>query len=280
VKLGGSLERRRGRRRPPTGGGERGGGFRTFEPTGKLALTIVGVIVFGWLIGYVIATQLLFPAPPPPGDLYPVPDVRGMGVANATERLEGIGLQLGEIDSLLHPSVAEGLILGQSPLPGQVARPDTPVRVTVSMGPQTRSVPDVRSLEAERARTVLETSGFVVAMDTMESEVERGRVIDVFPPPDSVIPLPSEVRLVVSTGPPVVVMPFVLGMQEEDARTLLDSLGLVVTEVEPVFRFGRDQGIVVQQEPASDTELERGTGVRLQVGRRGSSAGNNEPREP
>jgi hypothetical protein len=46
--------------------------------------------------------------------------------------------------------------------------------------------------------------------------------------------------------------------------------------VEEVFRFGRDQGIVVEQEPASDTELQRGTEVRLAVGRRGLDRGNNE----
>jgi serine/threonine-protein kinase len=176
--------------------------------------------------------------------------------------------------------VATGLILGQSPLPGQVARPDSPVRVTISLGPQTRSVPDVRDLELARARTVLETSGFLVSVDTTESEIERGRVVDVFPPPDSVVPLPSQIRLLVSTGPPVVVMPFVLGMTEDSARLLLDSLGLFVAEVEPVFRFGRDQGIVVQQEPASDMELERGSSVRLQVGRTGSGLGNNDPLEP
>jgi len=276
VKLGGSLERRRGRRRTPAG--DTGGGG--FELGGRLAAMVGGVLLAGWLVGYVVSTQLLFPAPPPTGDLYEVPDVRGTGVASAREVLSGVGLTLGAVDSLLHPTVVEGLILGQSPLPGQLLRPDSPVRVTVSRGPQTRSVPDVVALQADRARTVLETSGFLVTVDTAESEVERGRVIEVFPPPDSVVPLPSQVRLLVSTGPPVIVMPFVLGLPEEEARMLLDSLGLVVTEVEEVFRFGRDQGIVVQQEPASDMELERGSGVRLQVGRRGTGAGGNEPLEP
>jgi len=280
VKLGGSLERRRGRRRSFAGddsGGRKGLGF---ELGGRLLGILGGMVVAGWIVGYVVATRFVFPAPPPPTDLTQVPDVRGMGIETARERLAGEGLIVGEVDSLLHPSVARGLVLGQSPLPGQLARPDTPVRVTVSLGPQTRSVPDVRALEVDRARTVLETSGFLVSVDTIESEVERGRVIDVFPPPDSVIPLPSQVRLVVSTGPPVVVMPFVLGLEEEEARMLLDSLGLVVSEVEEVFRFGRDQGIVVQQEPASDMELERGSTVRLQVGRRGSGRGNNDSLEP
>jgi beta-lactam-binding protein with PASTA domain len=277
VRLGGSLERSRGRRRPPPSGDREG--FR-FD-LGRGVLATVGIVVLaGWIIGYVVATRLAFPAPPPPGDLYAIPDVRGAGLASARERLEGTGLILGAVDSLLHPSVAAGLILGQSPLPGQVARPDSPVRVTISLGPQTRSVPDVRTLELDRARTVLETSGFLVSIDTAESETERGRVIDLFPPPDSVVPLPSEITLLVSTGPPVVPMPFVLGMVEDSALVLLDSLGLVVIEVEEVFRFGRDQGIVVQQEPASDMELERGSSVRLQVGRRGSGRGNNDPLEP
>lgn len=278
MKLGGSLERRRGRRRGSSGGD--GGSPRYLDLGRGILVTVAAVVVAGWLLGYLVSTQLLFPAPPPPGDLFAVPDVRGIGIASARERLEGAGLSLGAVDSLLHPTVAQGLILGQSPLPGQIARPDSPVRVTVSLGPQTRSVPDVRSLELDRARTVLETSGFLVTVDTTESEVERGRVVEVFPPPDSVVPLPSEIRLLVSTGPPVVVMPFVLGLPEDSARMLLDSLGLVVSDVEEVFRFGRDQGIVVQQEPASDMELERGSSVRLQVGRRGSGVGNNDPRQP
>jgi len=245
----------------------------------RAVAAVAALILGGWLLGYVISTRLLFPAPPPPGDLFAVPSLSGQGVASAREMLAGAGLTLGRVDSLLYPSVARGLILGQSPLPGQVGRPDAPVRVTVSLGPQTRSVPDVLTLELDRARTVLETSGFLVTVDTAESEIERGRVIDVSPPPETMVPLPSQIRLLVSTGPPVVRMPFVLGMPEDEARMLLDSLGLSVSEVEEVFRFGRDQGIVVQQEPASDMELERGSSVRLQVGR-GSAQGNNDPRQP
>lgn len=248
------------------------GGARSSHPllTGRnVLLGTVGLALAGWVLGYVVATRVLFPAPPPPGDLFEVPDLRGLGIASANERLAGTGLALGSIDSLQHPSVAAGLVLGQSPLPGQVSQPSAPVRVTVSTGPQTRSVPDVRRLDAERARIVLETSGFIVDMDTSESDEPRGRVIDVSPPPDSVVSLPAQVVLLVSTGPPVVPMPLVLGLEQVEAEQLLDSLGLVVSDVEEVFRFGRDQGIVVEQEPAADTELQRGSSVRLKVGRRG-----------
>ena len=275
MKLGDSLSRRRGRRgtdrpeRDPDRGFVLGG--RTLIPglRGRnLIFGVLGLAFVGWIFGYVVATRVLFPAPPPPGDLFEVPDLRGLGLATATERIEGSGLDLGAVDSLGHPSVPAGLIIGQAPLPGQVLPPEGPVRITVSTGPQTRSVPDVLDLDEDRARIVLETSGFIVSLDTVEAEEPRGGVVSVDPPPDSVVALPAEVELRVSAGPPVVAMPFVLGMEQREAEILLDSLGLVVGDVEEVFRFGRDQGIVVEQEPAADTELERGSTVRLVVGRR------------
>jgi len=275
MKLGGSLERSRGRGRWLRRSDEdTGAPFRGVD--GSVLMKAVGLALVGWLAGYLLSTRVLFPAPPPPGDLNEVPDVRGLGVASAQEVLESSGLALGPVDSLLHPSVPEDVIMGQSPLPGQIARPDSPVRVTVSLGPQRRAVPDVTGLDEDRARIVLETSGFLVRSDTMESEEPRGRVVEVTPAPGDQVVLPGQVRLMVSTGPPLITMPFLLGLPEEEAVTMLDSLGLIVGPVEEVFRFGRDQGVVVEQDPASDTELERGTTVQLKVGRRGLDGGNND----
>ena len=289
MKLGDSLGRSRRRRRkqtqhePTSGGSPEAEVADSNEPSAdgprfprgfgtslrRLLGAVAGIVLVGWFFGYTLATRVFFPAPPPPGDLFDVPDLRGLGLATAGERLAGASLALGTIDSLKHPSVAAGLILGQSPLPGQVGTPETRVLVTISMGPQTRSIPDVLRLNEDRARIVLETSGFVVTVDTTEADEPRGRVMSVFPPPDSVVALPAQVRLLVSTGPPVIPMPLVLGLAQAEAQAMLDSLGLVVSGVEEVFRFGRDQGIVVEQEPAADADLQRGSMVHLKVGRRG-----------
>lgn len=268
MKLGGSLKRRRSRK----GGArsrDKGGGSGPSVLAGRTPLVLLGLALGGWLLGYLVATQVVFPAPPPPGDVVDVPDVRGLGLAGARERIEGAGLQLGLVDSLGHPSAAEGVVLGQSLLPDQLAFPGTEVRVTVSLGPQRRAVPDVLRLDRDRARIVLETTGFVVRVDSAESDVPRGRVVAVSPQVDDTVSIPAEVLLTVSTGPPVVMMPLVLGLEQARAVATLDSLGLVVGTVEEVFRFGRDQGIVVEQEPAADTPLQRGSAVRLSVGRRG-----------
>jgi serine/threonine-protein kinase len=130
-------------------------------------------------------------------------------------------------------------------------------------------VPDVRNVDASRALVVLETVGLLVVVDSVDSEIPRGRVVSTHPAEGSVVALPSQIRLSVSLGPAQVVMPYLLGMAEDAALAALDSLGLVVGGVDEVDRGGVDAGIVVDQQPAADTPVERGSAVRLAVGRRG-----------
>jgi serine/threonine-protein kinase len=81
--------------------------------------------------------------------------------------------------------------------------------------------------------------------------------------------LPAEVHLGVSLGPPMVEIPLVLGLDEAEARESLEAVGLRVGEVSLRFRFGLDQGRVVEQEPSPGTLVEQGSAVRLVVGQRG-----------
>nr|NIP58296.1 PASTA domain-containing protein [Gemmatimonadota bacterium]NIR78694.1 PASTA domain-containing protein [Gemmatimonadota bacterium]NIT87333.1 PASTA domain-containing protein [Gemmatimonadota bacterium]NIU31177.1 PASTA domain-containing protein [Gemmatimonadota bacterium]NIU35899.1 PASTA domain-containing protein [Gemmatimonadota bacterium] len=63
--------------------------------------------------------------------------------------------------------------------------------------------------------------------------------------------------------------PVLLGMSEEEALDAVDSLGLVAAEIATRFRFGLDQGVVVEQEPPAGEMVERGSAVRIVVGARG-----------
>ncbi|HIC52254.1 MAG TPA: hypothetical protein EYO97_00340, partial [Gemmatimonadetes bacterium] len=84
MRLGGSLARRRGGRgkRPSrTVAKSKKSGARVAGAGTRLFAALVGVAIVAWLGGYVISTQLLFPAPPPTGDLFEVPSVRGLGLA-------------------------------------------------------------------------------------------------------------------------------------------------------------------------------------------------------
>jgi len=240
------------------------------QPAGfRFAGWLFGLTGGGLLVGYVVATRLLFPAPPPPRDLVEVPSLQGLELGRARERVLDAGLDLGPAESLRHPELDSGRVVGQAPLPGQLARRGEPVRLMVSLGPLSQPVPDVAKLRGDRALRVLEASGFQVGVDSVEAEESAGTVVAVNPPVGTVLRVPGAVRLTLSKGPPLVPMPFLLGIPHQRAVDSLRLLGLGVAQVDTVFRFGRDQGLVVEQDPPADSLVRRGAGVRLSVGREG-----------
>ena len=229
-----------------------------------------GVLLFGFVFGYVVSTRLLFPMPSRPGDLVEVPDVRGLDWAVAVDRIARAGISAAVTDSFRHPTALSGEVLGQTPLAGQLSTATDTVVLTVSLGAVRRPVPDVLRLGLNAATTVLEASGFTVEVDSLEDNLPAGLVVEVLPEAGTEVELPMEVRIGVSIGPPLVPMPLLLGIQQERAEVLLDSLGFELSEVEDCFRFGRDQGRVVEQLPLPNSLVRPGSRVRLAVGSRSS----------
>jgi len=267
--LGKSMRRRRGRG-PEAGPSPKWRESPSAEVAGKVVLAGAAAVLLGWGTGYLYATHVAFPGPEiHVAEYREIPELLGLELAEARELLAERGLETGSVDSIHHPEAGRGRILGQSPLPGQLGIPGGEVELTISLGPEERPIPDVTRLRADRALTVLQTTGFQVVVDSTEAWVAPGRVVETEPRAGSMLTLPGEVRMTVSLGPPMVTMPNLVGLQEERARMLLDSLGLVVGEVETAFRFGFNQGEVLEHFPRPDSLVARGGEVRLVIGRRG-----------
>lgn len=235
------------------------------------SLAVAAVVGLG--LGFFVGTRVLFPAPEAVSGLVEVPDLTGLTAGAVPSRLEGMDLVLGAVDSVRHPEVPEGQVLAQSPLPGQRLLPGDTVSVILSAGPEERPVPDLIRIHGDRARVVLESSGFTVLTDSAESDFPRGIVLELDPEPGTMVALPAEVTVLLSTGPPLVEVPLLVGLSQEEAEAALDSLGLVLAGVEERFRFGLDQGTVIEQRPAAREMVVRGGEVWLVVGRRGSDPG-------
>lgn len=228
------------------------------------ALIVTGA---GLACGYLVATTFFFRPPPPPPALQGVPDLRGYPLSIAMAVLADSGLATSRVDSVHHPSVVGGVVIGQSPLPGRTALPRAPVRVTVSLGPDVRPVPDVTRLAGDRAAALLSESGFRVAVDTVESMAPAGRVIRIEPGPGTPVAIPGSVRMAVSLGPPTMPMPSLAGLSEQAAVGLLRSLGLIVSQIE--YRYSLlNVNAVFGQYPDPNSEVEQGAEVQLIVGRR------------
>ncbi len=187
--------RRRGRRKA-------GGSGRSRKWYRHVAWLWLGALLAPFGIGYLIATQVLFPKPPVVAEGTAVPQLVGHTVTGAEQELAAAGLGSVITTPLPNTTVPEGLITAQSPLAGQQLRPGAPVRVAVSSGVPSVTVPDVRGFASERAALLLRRMGFDVT-DTLETaDLLADRVILVDPAPGTVLELPATVRLFVSSGPP------------------------------------------------------------------------------
>jgi beta-lactam-binding protein with PASTA domain len=107
----------------------------------KLIGIAVGAFVLTFALGYVIAVRWLFPPLPEPENGIVVPDLAGSTVQSAQEKLRALGLRLTDITEISHPTQPPGVIIAQSPIPGQQLRELGAVRVAVSTG-----MPRVESL--------------------------------------------------------------------------------------------------------------------------------------
>lgn len=227
----------------------------------------LAVALGGLGVGYVTATWIIFPLPELPSDLQEVPDLRGAPLRVALAATTEAGLQVERIDSLRHPGVPAGVVVGQSPLPGPTALPGAAMRVAVSVGPETRLVPDVRRWQEERAAALMRESGFNVRIDPVESGLPAGQIVGSQPLPDAQVRVPSDVLLLVSLGPPTFPFPDLEGRTEVEARRRLRLLGLRLAGVDRRPSL-LNVGAVFGQWPDPGDPVQKGDSVRLVVGQR------------
>ena len=247
-------------------GNRRGGGASDWARRAlRNAGIALGLVAVGGGAGYVVATIVLFPLPETPSEWQGVPRLQGRALQAALAEVADSGLVVERVDSVRHPTAPIGTVLGQSPLPGPTALPGAAVRVTVSLGPDLRDVPDVTRLPGERAAALLSAGGFRVQVDTVESALPAGRVAGIDPQPGARLAIPGDVRLRVSQGPPTFPMPDLTGAAEALALAVLDSLGLAVDEVDRRFSL-LNVGAVFGQAPEPNVPVEAGARVRIVVG--------------
>lgn len=165
-----------------------------------LAALIILLVSFG--TGYLLSTQVLFPAPDTAGSGVPVPDLYGMEREEAEELLADEELGVGLVETLASADIPAGQVLAQSPVVGQQLRRGATVDLVLSAGPPELPVPPVQGLGQALARDLLEQLGFAVEVQQLPAEEPAGVVARTDPAPGTPRPLPATVTLFVSSGPP------------------------------------------------------------------------------
>lgn len=131
--------------------------------------------------------------------------------------------------------------------------------------PPVVTVPDLREMDTNGARSALGSAGLDIEMgDTLPNpEVPAGRILSQTPLPGQEVAPGSAVRVMVSGGAERRAVPVVSAMSLDQATRVLEASGFRVTveEVEDLRPAGRVVGI----DPGPGTELQVPAPVRLRV---------------
>lgn len=153
-----------------------------------------------------------------------VPNLVGLDVATATAKLLASGFTLGEVSSWFSAKPV-GQVYEYLGSTGEQVPEGSAIKLKVSLG----SIPVVAGLDQALAIGMIQGVGLKVSEITQEfsETVAKGQVISVTPITEP-LGAGGEVRLLVSKGPNVVIMPAVVGETISAAKAALESLGLSV----------------------------------------------------
>jgi serine/threonine-protein kinase len=196
-----------------------------------------------------------------------VPNVTGQSEAVAAGRLAAVGLTAVPA-SASSATVPAGSVIGETPPHGSVVDRGSRVTLTVSSGPPSESLPDVKGMTSAQAVKRLERAGLKPTTQSQSSAtVPAGKVIATEPSAGTPLQAGSLVAVLVSSGPAEVQIPAVAGQSEAEAKASLRAAGLEPGSVTKAEAPGSEAGTVLAQSPAAGGSAPRGTPVNLTVAR-------------
>jgi beta-lactam-binding protein with PASTA domain len=212
-------------------------------------------------LGSMVAGEIEPPPVPTRKPLVTVPDLLGLELVPARDRLAALGLLLRPAEPRAETR-PDDRVTAQDPVGGARVTPGTTVSVTLKAAPV--PVPDVVGENRETARHLilnaalsfrpkgdLETAGKVVRVERQEPEA--GALV------------PRGTTVVVELGAVLISVPEVIGMTRGGAARIVRDAGFQFTatgDLETADQFTK----VKSQDPVAGTQVPRGTLVIVEVG--------------
>ena len=135
-----------------------------------------------------------------------VPDLSGLSLTEAEEKLKELGLSIGRTSTQYSEEVEKDLIIDQNPRSSTSLQAGSKVDLVISAGPEEKieniEVPSLIGMSEEQAESLISQYGLILRnVDYRESEdVEKGNVISQSISEGTQVAPQSQIDLVVSTG--------------------------------------------------------------------------------
>jgi serine/threonine-protein kinase len=194
-----------------------------------------------------------------------VPPVTGETWTKAQHDLEAA--KLVPVKHIVPGGKTKGIVSGTDPGAGKQITIHSKVIVNVTAGPVIKSVPDVTHQSEAQAQATLQAAGFnLVVAGYQDSNLPANDVVSQTPQPNQQAPQGSNVKVILSKGPPQVHVPNEVGKSAQDAIIDLENKGFKVQQVPTTTADPTQQGIVQSQSPAAGQPAAKGSTVTINVG--------------
>ena len=193
-----------------------------------------------------------------------VPGLTGRSQAEAIAALRGEGLK-----PVVHEVWADrydaGVVARQRPRKGIKVDDGAKVDLWVSRGPLHIPSPDLAGMRSAAATALLERESLTArGRKAATRNVPKGQIYRQKPTAGVTVSRGDTVTYWISTGPPIVTVPDVVGLSSGDAGAALEAEGFVVS-TDFVAGWGKFPGDVVEQDPVAGSRLRRGDEVVIKV---------------
>ena len=198
-----------------------------------------------------------------------VPLVRDEPVGLAVENIQHAGLTAKVIR---HSSTAAvGFVYEQDPAEGTRIDKGSPVKLFVSTGKPTTTVPDVRTKNVDDAVSALKAAHLEPKLFSLNSSAPEGTVTGQDPKAGEVVVEGTSVRINISKGPAPVTVPSVVHLPFDEAIAQLQGQGFAVARQDVDSDEPKDT--VISQDPAGNTPSPPGATVTLYVSKGPTTVG-------
>ena len=192
-----------------------------------------------------------------------VPRVTGTQLIQAREKLERAGFEVEE--TRVQSEAPLDRVLDQDPDAAVEAEEGSTVVLEVSGGPGTVRVPSLAGLRPKQVVNRLENRDLTAELEERPSDTVQVRLaIRSVPGAGEVVERGEQIKVFISSGPELVAVPNVVGLSRESAEDRISDAGLAPGQI--VEQESEEaEGEVLLQDPASGSDVERGTAINLTV---------------
>jgi beta-lactam-binding protein with PASTA domain/predicted Ser/Thr protein kinase len=226
-----------------------------------LAYFLLVLAVLGALALLGVAGKALLDRPPVDQAKVAVPSVIDMPVQTAEAAIRAAGL----VPETTQVSSAKeiGIVVDQNPGATELVASGSKVGLSVSAGPDTVELPDLKGFTQDEAKASLANVNLKVGTikEIDDTGLDKGKVYSTSPAAGEDVPVDSAIDLNVSSGK--VTVPDVVGKTRNEAADMLGELGLSVktTYVDST----EPENTVLKQSIKATTKVDDGTTITLTI---------------